>query len=290
MSWLFSQVLVVEYLGDISLDGEQSVQLNGNHTQQAYCSPDKMTEYSRLSRFGMMFKPLTETLGEELLMSYRADFHARTSQSQAKVTDLTESVQECGERWQGLLARLDQDTLLWKIPQCSLLEDLEQSLEIWPNWGSMQNGVCWEQTMWEQTITENEFGYWLTPTATAISGRSPEAMEYRTKQRESKGHNTVQPGNLAEQVMYSGEIPCKDMKKPTYWGTPKAQDSRHALRDRGKGNLGEQVSGLHNGGKLNPLWTEWLMGWLIGWTDLKRLEMDKCHCVQQQPGTSLKED
>jgi hypothetical protein len=27
MSWLYSQVLVEEYLGDISLDGEQCVQL-----------------------------------------------------------------------------------------------------------------------------------------------------------------------------------------------------------------------------------------------------------------------
>jgi hypothetical protein len=245
-----------------------------------------MTDFSRLSRFGMMFKPLTESRGEELLMSYLGDFHAKTSQLPEKEMDLMEKGQECGERWQGLLARLDQNTLLWKIPQCSLLEDLEQSLEIWPNWGSMRNGVCWEQMMLEQTITEKEYGYWLTPTATAISGRSLEAMEYRTKQRESKGHKTVQPGNLAEQVMYSGEIPCKDMKKPTYWGTPKAQDSRHALRDRGKGNLGEQVSGLHNGGKLNPLWTEWLMGWLIGWTDLKPLETDKCHFVQQQHGNS----
>jgi hypothetical protein len=59
------------------------------------------------------------------------------------------------------------------------------------------------------------------------------------------------------------------------WGTPKAQDSRHALSDRGKGNLGEQVSGIHNGGKLNPPWVEWLMGWPIGWTDLKPLVMDK---------------
>jgi hypothetical protein len=284
MSWLFSQALVEEYLGDISLDGEQSALSNGNNIQQAYCAPDKMTKFSRLSRFGMMYKPLTENLGEELLMSYLEDFRVRTFQLQEKVTDLTEKEVECGERWQGLLAKLDQDTLLWKIPQCSLLEDSEQSLEIWPNWGSMRNGVCWEQTMLEQTITEKEYGYWLTPTATAISGRSQEAMEYRTKQRESKGHNTVQPGNLAEQVMYSGKIPCKDMKKPTYWGTPKAQDSRHALRDRGKGNLGEQVSGLHNGGKLSPLWTEWLMGWLIGWTDLKPLETDKSLYVQQQHG------
>jgi hypothetical protein len=80
MSWLFSQVLVGEYLGDICLDGEQSVQSNGSHTQQAYCAPGKMTDFSRLSQFGMTFKPLTENLGEELLMSYLAGFHAKTSQ------------------------------------------------------------------------------------------------------------------------------------------------------------------------------------------------------------------
>ena len=82
MSWLFSQALVEEYLGDISSDGEQSALLNGSHTPQAYCAPDKMTAFSRLSRFGMMFKPLTESRGEELLTSYLAAFHAKTSQPQ----------------------------------------------------------------------------------------------------------------------------------------------------------------------------------------------------------------
>jgi hypothetical protein len=80
MSWLFSQALVAEYLGDICLDGEQSVPLNGNSTQQAYCAPDKMTDFCRVSQFGMMFKPLTENLGKELLMSYLADFPVRTYQ------------------------------------------------------------------------------------------------------------------------------------------------------------------------------------------------------------------
>jgi hypothetical protein len=78
MSWLFSQALVEEYLGDICLDGEQSVPLNGKHIQQAYCAPGKMTDFCRVSQFGMMFKPLTETLGEELLMSFQAAFRAKT--------------------------------------------------------------------------------------------------------------------------------------------------------------------------------------------------------------------
>lgn len=79
MSWLFSQALVEAYSEATCLDGELFAPSNGENTQQAYCSPDKMTEFSRLSRFGMTFKPLTEDHGKALLMSYLAAFHAKTS-------------------------------------------------------------------------------------------------------------------------------------------------------------------------------------------------------------------
>jgi hypothetical protein len=39
-------------------------------------------------------------------------------------------------------------------------------------------------------------------------------------------------------------------------------------------------------GQLNPMWVEWLMGWPLGWTDLKPLEMDKSHSVPQPHGES----
>ena len=81
MSWLFSRALVAEFLADTCLDGEPSAQLSGTPTQLAYCAPDKTTRLSRLSRYGMTFKPLTENLGEELLIAYRAGFHAKTFQS-----------------------------------------------------------------------------------------------------------------------------------------------------------------------------------------------------------------
>ena len=80
MSWLYSQALVEEYSGENFLDGEQSVPLNGNHIQQAYCAPDKMTDFYRVSQFGMMFKPLTESLGKELLMLFQEDFPVKTYQ------------------------------------------------------------------------------------------------------------------------------------------------------------------------------------------------------------------
>lgn len=43
----------------------------------------------------------------------------------------------------------------------------------------------------------------------------------------------------------------------------------------------------HSGGKLNPTWVEWLMGWPLGWTDLKVLEMDKFQQWLQKHGVGM---
>ena len=158
MSWLFSQALVEEYLGASSLDGEQSAPLNGKPTQQAYCAPDKMTDFSRLSRFGMTFKPLTENLGQELLTLFREDFLAKTLAPQGGGQALMESEAECGEKWHASFVKYDPDSFLWRTHQCSLLGDLDEFLETWPQWGLMRDGECWEQRMLEQSIRGTESG------------------------------------------------------------------------------------------------------------------------------------
>lgn len=43
------------------------------------------------------------------------------------------------------------------------------------------------------------------------------------------------------------------------------------------------------GGALNPPWVEWLMGWPIGWTDLKPLGMGKFRSWLQLLSVSLNE-
>ena len=48
--------------------------------------------------------------------------------------------------------------------------------------------------------------------------------------------------------------------------------------------LKDAVAHTTTGGALNPTWVEWLMGWPLGWTDLKPLEMDKFREWQQQHG------
>ena len=270
MSWLYSQALVEEYLGENSLDGAQSAPLNGSRTQQAYCAPDKMTDFSRFSRFGMMYKPLTENRGEELLTLYLAAFHAKTSAQQEKAQELMENEAECGEKWRASFTKYDPDSSLWKTHQCSLLGDLDEFSETWPQWGLMRDGECWEQQMLAQTIKGTEFGLspngvdtFHTPTTTGLDGGSNSRKALKKRME----------------------------KLPT----PKCSDSRHAIsrhitnpNGMWKGNLGEVIMSTlpPTTGRLNPTWVEWLMGWPLGWTDLKPLETDKSHCVQQQHGES----
>jgi hypothetical protein len=242
MSWLFSQALVEEYLVDISLDGEPSVPLSGSNTQQAYCAPDKMTKFSRLSRFGMTYKPLTESRGEELLTLYLADFHAKTSAQQGGGGGSRAADHQCGSTWQGSLARLDPDTLLWRTAQCSLLEDLELSLQTFPKWGLMQNGALYPQQTLVQTISVKESG--LKPNKKEI-WPTPVTRDYKD---------------------------C---------GTQESMMRAFQNRDSPGVAL---IVGATLGGKLNPTFSEWLMGWPLGWTDLKPLETDKSLYVQQQHG------
>ena len=234
MSGLFSQALVEEYLVDTSLDGEQSAPLSGNLTQQAYCAPDKMTGFSRLSRFGMTYKPLTASRGEELLTLYRAGFLAKTSQLLGGGLALMESAAGCGEKWRASFTKYSPDLRLWKTHQCSLLGDLEPFLETWPKWGLMRDGECWEQQTLAQTIRGTGFGLWATPTRCDYKGTT---------------------------------------------GTANFESRKRQFNDL----TGGKVTGTIYP---NPTTYEVMMGWPLGWTDLKPLAMDKCHFVPQPLGES----
>jgi len=274
MSWLYSQALVEEYLGENSLDGEQSVPSSGNPTQQAYCAPDKMTVFSRLSRFGMTYKPLTENLGEELLTLYLEDFRAKILVPQEKAQESTENAAGCGEKWRASFVKWSQDSCSWRTHQCSLVGDLEPFSETWPQWGLMQNGECWEQRTLEQITNGTEFGLsvnisppptWPTPTA------------HMSKETNAPSEHNRNTPTLTAQAN---------------WPTPRSCSAMAAtLTDKGKRFPNLETVMAHSdkttiGGKLNPMWVEWLMGWPLGWTDLKPLEMDKSHFAPQPLGES----
>jgi hypothetical protein len=65
------------------------------------------------------------------------------------------------------------------------------------------------------------------------------------------------------------------------WPTPTAHMAKETNAPS-EANRNEPSMASRVGGKLNPTWVEWLMGWPLGWTDLKPLEMGKSPCVQPQ--------
>ena len=300
MSWLFSQALVEEYLLDTSLDGEQSAPLSGSLTQQAYCAPDKMTVFSRLSRFGMTYKPLTASRGEELLTLYQAGFPAKISAQLEKEQELTVSAAECGEKWRASFTKYSPDLRLWKTHQCSLLGDLEPFLETWPQWGLMRNGECWEQQTLAQTIRGTESGLWATPAA-SDGQRGGTITDKMTGQSLPQMVNTPDKWptpnarDWKDSGASQGNRQSPNLGTQVHWPTPRAADHKGATsadamsKAAARGfnpNLPELTAAISGGGKLNPTWVEWLMGWPLGWTDLKPLVMDKSHSVPQQLGDS----
>jgi DNA (cytosine-5)-methyltransferase 1 len=122
----------------------------------------------------------------------------------------------------------------------------------------MRDGECWEQQTSEQTIKETGFGLspngvdsFHTPNTTGLNG---------------------------------GSNGRKALKKRL--STPVARmwkDNGHGVSELKRNS---ETLAMQAGGSLNPTWVEWLMGWPLGWTDLKQLEMDKFHNVQQQHGES----
>ena len=234
MSWLYSQALVEELSGDTSLDGEQSAPLSGSPTQQAYCAPDRMTVFSRLSRFGMMFRPLTASRGEALLMSYLAGFPAKTSQPQGGGVELMESNQECGQKWLASFVKFDPAMSLWRTHQCSLLGGLDEFLATWPQWGLMQGGECWELTLQDLTISETESGLLPTMLATDWKGGTTAARQDNGKLRFDQWrdyvklkHGLTYPHPMHSEMRMGWPLGWTDLK-------PLATDKSHsALQQHG---------------------------------------------------------
>ena len=262
MSWLFSQALVAEYSDRISWDCEQSAQLNVMPTQHKFWRNDKMMEFSRLSQFGLTLQLLTEEHGQELLTLYLADFHAKTSVVREKVQGSMESVQVSGQKWHELLVKFDLDSCSWKTHQCLFPEDLQESSVILPKWCMTRTGHVFQHLTLERPISVTGSG--LLPTPDASEGNRGPAKQYDSKAKSQSGRT------LTTWVASFPTPQASDCRDRGNLGSPVIQ----RRIQKGK-QIGLSMSVSDISGALNPDWVEWLMGWPIGWTDLKPLEMDK---------------
>ena len=162
MSWLYSRALVAEYWADTCSDGEPCAPSSAIPPPLAYCAPDKMTAFSRLSRSGATFAPLTVAHGEALLTWYLAGFPVKTLAPQARARESVGTDPASGWKWRESSVKFDHVSRSWKTRQCSLLGGSEWFSETWPRWGMMRDGECWQLPMSERPIFARGSG--LLPT------------------------------------------------------------------------------------------------------------------------------
>lgn len=300
MSWLFSQALVEEYSEAICSDGEPFAQLNVMPTQHKFWRNDKPMEHLKLSQFGLTLRLLTEQDGEALLMSYLAGFHAKTLALQGKEKESRALGQACGLSSLESFARYDLSTSTWKTPQLSLLEDSEEFSETWPRSGVMQNGVCWELQTLQPPMIDTEYGFLQkipTPTTqdnvqirgeggakgkptrgTTLGGYvhkfpTPTATEYGSNLGGGAGRVGKERLSLTSMARRN-KWPTATATATAYKGWSK-NHNRANTDDRLDYTVEREASQSGQAGRLNPQWVEWLMGWPIGWTELKPLEMGR---------------
>jgi hypothetical protein len=226
----------------------------------------------------------------DTLTSSAEDSPARISALPGNKQESTESVPVFGENTPDSFARFDPDTSSWRTSQTSLFSGWIEYSETWPQAGTMRNGVVFQRQRWVPPIEEiasGSSGNWPTPTIAGNYNRKgaspnsgdgletavkkdnwpiPRAIEYKNPgmsiERRQKG---MAPEHLSEAVRM--------------WPTPTSRDHK----DTGdsimngtvpvNGLLGRAVAPTKMKGSLDPAFVEYLMGYPIGWTVLKPLEI-----------------
>lgn len=266
------------------LDTIQSELAKSSFTLETSSCNDSETESCRPSPSGMMSAPLTASRGEDQLTFFAEDSPARTSVLRVKEPELPEHVRDFGRNMRDSLTRCGLDLSLPKTHLCFALGDLELSSKTWPRSGMMQGGELWELGMSVRPISGTECGSWPTPTvaeADKIPARANYGQVGLNNHPRIRGYPTRPKGEKSR----SGGT-----QTPQTWPTPSsgAVTGGPTGLAGGSGNRKKlyKMMGIEEGkkmgcGQLNPSWVEWLMGWPIGWTDLKPLVTGRFRSVQQ---------
>jgi hypothetical protein len=160
-----------------------------------------------------------------------------------------------------LLAQLDLTTSSWKMSPQLKATVLNKLSKTWPSWGMTVGGCAYVHPMSGHRITEIGGSRYAMPTPVV-------AMEAPNKRSNSKG-----PKNLVE---------IAQGKWDHLFPTHTARDWKDNGKSPAELNRKSTTLATRAGGKLNPQWVEWLMGWPIDHTVLKQSEMVKSRSKSQQ--------
>ena len=259
MAWIF----LAESGASVSHSSPGSEQLpivnETDSLSQSYfreCLMDDSTEL----RSGMTSQPSKDQCCHQSTSSL-VDFHARTSVLQEMVQAWLESEVDYSTKLSGLQKKLSHRLYSLKMCQPLELEVFKKSSEHLPIFGMTVGGLVYLPQALEP-LTEGKDGSYLpTPTASTAGTNGKKKCKLTGK--------WINPRpSLAT------------MASKNLWPTPVATDWKHSSHKQGNRkskNLGAKV-----GGKLNPTWVEWLMGFPLEWTVLNASVMQWFHFKQKK--------
>ena len=203
-------------------------------------------------------------------------FRAKMFLQQAKEKVLKDRAQAYGKSMPVSLAKYDPGMLSWKTLRGFSFVGLNRYSGTFPRSGMMQNGIAYRLPPLVRLTDATASGSLPTPTTrdhkdgtakscqnvpvNSLLGRAvhyptPIAGDWKGQRQEGRDRLNV-----------SGVIKLQ-------YPTPRANNQPNAtpgLVGRSDGNLETAIADMGEFGTLNPTFVEWLLGYPIGWSDLKR--------------------
>lgn len=177
---------------------------------------------------------------ESVPMSSAGGSRAKIYPSLVDVPESKVPVADYGVKWSDSLASYDQNTSLWRTSEVYLLapencpaDGSVEFLETWPRSGMMRSGIAYPRPL--SVLHTCAIGYGLWPTPNKSNGFAPFSM--LTMQRKSRGETRPSGSKMGFDLKWERRA------------VPYLVD-----------------------GWINPVLSEWLMGFPIGHTDLQPVE------------------
>jgi len=160
----------------------------------------------------------------------------------------------------GSLGSFDRDTSSWRTSQRCFLEEWIPYSETFPRSGMTRSGMLFQLQPLVHRTAEIVSGSWPTPSASQMPCEGSVRL---CRQRWLAGDVTLEEAS----AIAKRDVRKSQGKVPAMLPTPTVEDSKN---NGGPSQSRRNTPPLNAvaGGKLNPQWVEWLMGFPIGWTDL----------------------
>ena len=306
MSYTYSQALAGAYLADCFADTALCVRLNSIRTADQFSFGGKTTDTCRRSRYGMTCGHLTDEDGGALLTWYQEAFLAKTYPLPETEPVLPAKNPRSGFRCSESFGRFDRSTSSWRTPLNLFGEDSILSSKDWTKAGTMRNGVCWERTTWVRPISENDAGFSVV-SQQSIRFPTPKARDCIPEGFQSglkRGSPslptfvrmiptpTVNGNNNRKGISKTSGDGLATWVQKQRWRTPDVHGGGRSMKltkgitHRASGHLIQIRLADQVGGKLSPDWTEWLMGFPVGFTALEDSATPKCRFAPPSHGQS----